>query len=245
MTEAQNPHEIDTAMVLAAGYGKRMRPLSDTVPKPLIPVDGRPLIDRVLDRLVEAGVKRAIVNVHYLADQIEEHLKARSDIEISISDERREVLDTGGGVKRALPLIGEKPFLIVASDTAWIPGAKAAIPEMMARFDPDVMDMLLLVAAGTASVGLSGVGDFDLDPLGRLSRRQPQKLAPFSYASVMITTPSFYADTPDGPFSNNLLFDRAIGNERLFGVRLDGIWMHIGTPEALKEAEDALADSIL
>lgn len=239
----ENP--VKTAMVLAAGLGRRMQPLTDNTAKPLVPFAGKPLIDHVFDRLIEAGVRRAVVNVHKFADKVEAHVRRRTDLEIEISDERDLLLDTGGGVRRALPMLGDKPFFVIASDTVWIEGPRPNLARLGARFDPDRMDMLLLLAAASASVGTEGRGDFDMDPLGHLARRPETGTVPFYYASALVTTAALYEGTPDGPFSNNVLFDNAIARERLFGQRLDGIWMHVGTPQSLAEAERALADSIL
>ena len=236
---------IKTAMVLAAGLGRRMRPLTDETAKPLIPFAGKPLVDHVLDRLVEAGVSRAVVNVHTFADKVEAHVRRRSDLDVVISDERDVLLDTGGGVRHALPLLGDAPFFVIASDTVWIEGPRPNLARLGARFDPDRMDMLLLLAAASASVGTEGRGDFDMDPLGHLARRPEMGTVPFHYASALVTTAALYDGSPDGPFSNNVLFDEAIAKGRLFGQRLDGIWMHVGTPRSLAEAETALADSIL
>lgn len=236
--------KVRTAMVLAAGLGNRMRPLTETVPKPLVAFDGTPLIDHVLERLVAAGVERVVVNAHYLADQVEDHLARRGDIDVVVSDERDVLLDTGGGVKKALRLLGDEPFFVVASDTVWIEGPQSNLRRLAAGFDPAVMDMRLLVAATAASVAPAGQGDFAMDTIGRLRRRREMETVPFTYASALITTAAVYEDVPDGAFSNNLLFDRAIGHGRLYGQRLDGIWMHIGTPAALAEAEAALTESV-
>ncbi|MCB1492264.1 MAG: nucleotidyltransferase family protein [Rhodobiaceae bacterium] len=232
---------VRTAMVLAAGLGKRMRPLTDRLPKPLVPFMGRPLIDHVLDRLVDAGVEKAVVNVHYRADQIEQHLARRTDIEIVFSDERDLVLDTGGGVLKALPKLGDGPFFVIASDTVWIETGAPVLSGLADRFDSERMDMLLLVADRSRSVGDGGRGDFLMEPDGRLIRRPADATAPYTYASVLMTTPDFYVDVSSGPFSNNLLFDRAIDAGRLHGCVLDGTWMHVGTPQSLAAAEDAAA----
>ncbi len=235
---------IESAVVLAAGFGRRMQPLTISQPKPLMKLGGKPLIDHVLDRLVAIGVRRAIVNVHYLADHIETHLATRTDIDITISDERAAILDTGGGVKKALNTLGSDPVFVIASDTVWLEGPRSNLADLAAGFDPQTMDMRLLVASTAGSIGTGGHGDFSMDPVGRLKRREEREAAPFTYASALVTTPALYVDTPDGPFSNNLLFDRAIERDRLFGQRLDGIWMHIGTPAALADAEEAVAERI-
>lgn len=226
-----------TAMVLAAGLGKRMRPITATTPKPLIRIAGRSLLDHGLDRLAAAGVKRAVVNVHYLADLVELHLKRRKTPEITISDERGKLLETGGGIKKALPLLGPDPFFIVNTDSLWLEGPRGNIARMGRIWDPARMDILLLLASGATSIGDEGYGDFTMDPTGLLRRRGERELAPFIYAGVAIAKPELFADTPDGSFSLNLLFDRAIAAGRLYGLRLDGQWLHVGTPQAVKLAE--------
>jgi MurNAc alpha-1-phosphate uridylyltransferase len=231
---------IDTAMILGAGLGTRMRPLTDLVPKPLVRLGGRALVDHALDRLGAAGITRVVVNVHYLADQLEAHLKGRASPKILISDERGKLLDTGGGVVNALPLIGDKPFVIHNSDTAWIEGLGGAISRLIAAFDPDRMDSLMLVALAATSIGYDGHGDFDMSADGLLTRRQERKEAPFVFTGVSIAHPRLFQDAPKGAFSLNKLWDRAIRERRLYGVRLDGVWMHVGTPEALAEAEQRL-----
>jgi MurNAc alpha-1-phosphate uridylyltransferase len=232
-----------TAMVLAAGNGIRMRPLTDRTPKPLIEVYGKPLIDNVLDRLAATGVETAVVNVHYLADQIERHLAGRRAPRIVISDERAKLLDTGGGVVKALPLLGAAPFFHLNSDTIWIDGVKSNLARLAEAFDPARMDALLLLAATSNSVGYSGRGDFAMAPDGRLSRRAEHEVAPFVYAGVAILSPALFADAPDGAFSLNLLFDRAIEAGRFHGLRLEGVWMHVGTPDAIAAAERAILAS--
>lgn len=231
---------IDTAMILGAGLGTRMRPLTDLVPKPLVRLDGRALVDHALDRLEAAGITRVVVNVHYLADLLEAHLKGRASPKILISDERGQLLDTGGGVVNALPLIGDKPFVIHNSDTAWIEGLGGALSRLIAAFDPERMDSLMLVALAATSIGYDGHGDFDMSPDGLLTRRQERKEAPFVFTGVSIAHPRLFRDAPKGAFSLNKLWDRAIAQRRLYGVRLDGVWMHVGTPEALAAAEQRL-----
>jgi N-acetyl-alpha-D-muramate 1-phosphate uridylyltransferase len=229
-----------TAMVLAAGLGERMRPLTDRVPKPLVPVAGKPLIDHVLDRLAAAGVERAVVNVHYLADMIERHLKSRTKPQIVISDERDKLLNTGGGVVKALGAIGREPFFHVNSDTIWIDGVKPNLERLAEAFDPTTMDALLLLAPVSTSIGYPGRGDFTMAPDGRLTRRD---IAPFVYAGAAILRPELFKDAPDGAFSLTTLFQRAEAEGRLHGLRLEGVWMHVGTPEAIKDAEAAIAAS--
>jgi MurNAc alpha-1-phosphate uridylyltransferase len=233
-----------SAMVLAAGLGTRMRPLTDTLPKPLVPVAGTALLDHVLDKLADSGVTTAIVNVHYFANQIENHLKGRTRPKIVISDERDELLDTGGGVVKALPLLGDAPFFHLNSDTIWIEGVTPNLTRLGAQFDPAAMDMLLLLASTTTSIGYEGRGDFLMTPDGRLQRRPERQVAPFVYAGAAILSPAIFKHVPVGKFSLNKLFDKAIEAGRLFGLRLEGTWMHVGTPEAIKAAEAAISESV-
>jgi N-acetyl-alpha-D-muramate 1-phosphate uridylyltransferase len=231
--------EAKTAMVLAAGLGERMRPLTLRMPKPLVPLAGRPLIDHVLDRLAAAGVETAVVNVHYLPDQLEQSLARRKGTKpaILISDERDTLLDTGGGAKRALPLLGPGPFFIHNADTVWSEGASAALPRLLKLWNSETMDCLLLLAPLTESIGYGGKGDFAMAPDGRLKRRGERQIVPFAFAGVSLCDERLFADAPEGKFSLNLLWDRALAKGRLYGMRLDGHWMHVGTPEALAEAE--------
>jgi MurNAc alpha-1-phosphate uridylyltransferase len=231
----------DHAMVLAAGLGARMRPLTDTRPKPLVPVAGKPLLDHVLDKLAQAGVTTAVVNVHYLADQIERHLAARRAPKIVFSDEREKLLDTGGGVVRALPQLGRAPFFHVNSDTLWIDSVTPNLTRLALAFDPARMDALLLLASTAASIGYHGKGDFAMEADGTLRRRAENEVLPFVYAGVALLSPALFADAPSGAFSLNVLFDRAAATGRLAGLRLEGLWMHVGTPEAIAEAEAAIA----
>ena len=231
------------AMVLAAGHGKRMRPLSATTPKPLISVAGKALLDHCLDGLGACGVETAIVNVHYLADLVEAHLRRRPAPNIIVSDERAALLDTGGGVARALPHLGEQPFFLRNSDSFWLEGVRPNLQWLTEGWDDDRMDALLLLAATVDSAGYAGRGDFNLDKDGCLSRRPERTVAPFVYAGAAILHPRLFTDAPDGAFSLNLLFDRAIGKQRLFGVRLDGLWINVESPEAIVAAETAIAES--
>jgi MurNAc alpha-1-phosphate uridylyltransferase len=230
-------------MVLAAGLGTRMRPLTDTMPKPLVPVGGKPLINHVLDRLAAVGVETAVVNVHHFADQIEGHLKPRRAPKIVISNERDVVLGTGGGVVKALPLLGNAPFFIVNSDTLWIDGVKSNLERLAAAFRPDAMDALLLLAPTATSVGYTGRGDFVMAPDGKLRRRPEREVVPFVYAGIAILSPALFRDPPSGAFALTQLFDRAIEEERLYGLRLEGVWMHVGTPDAVHAAEHAILAS--
>ena len=231
------------AMVLAAGLGKRMRPLTATVPKPLIEVAGRALIDHGLDRLERAGVETAVVNVHYLPDLVRAHVGRRRRPQIVVSDERAQLLDTGGGIAKALPELGEAPFYLLNSDSFWIEGARPNLDWLAAGWDDAAMDAVLLLAPTVKAIGYSGRGDFRMDPTGRLYRRREREVVPFAYAGAAILHPRLFAGCPAEPFPLNLLFDRAIEAGRLFGVRMDGVWLHVGTPEAVNEAELSIADS--
>ncbi len=224
-------------MVLGGGLGKRMLPLTADIPKPLVRLKGRPLIDHVLDRIAAAGVTRAVVNVHYCADAFEAHLRQRKKPQILISDERAKLLDTGGGVTHALPKLGSEPFLIHNSDSVWIEGVGSNLERLFAAWDADRMDSLMLLASAATSLGYEGQGDFGMDNDGRLMRRGERQMAPFVFSGVSIAHPRMFAGAPQGAFSINRLWDEAIDKGRLFGIRLDGLWMHVGTPEALIEAE--------
>jgi N-acetyl-alpha-D-muramate 1-phosphate uridylyltransferase len=229
------------AIVLAAGLGTRMRPYNGHVPKPLVEIGGKSLIDYSLDRLADAGVERAVVNVHHLADALERHLAMRQRPQIVISDERGALLGTGGGIAKALPQLGEAPFFLVNSDTVWLDGVKPNFKRLAEAFDPDTMDALLLLAPTTDSIGYAGRGDFAMLPDGRLRRRRENEVVPFVYAGAAILSPALFAAAPAGAFPLTSLFDRANESGRLFGLRLEGVWMHVGTPEAVAAAEAALA----
>jgi MurNAc alpha-1-phosphate uridylyltransferase len=229
------------AMVLAAGLGTRMRPYNGHIPKPLVEIGGKSLIDYSLDRLADAGVERVVVNVHHLADALERHLAPRQRPQIVISDERGALLGTGGGIAKALPQLGAAPFFLVNSDTVWLDGVKPNFIRLAEAFDSDTMDALLLLAATTSSIGYSGRGDYAMLPDGRLRRRRENEVVPFVYAGAAILSPALFADAPAGAFGLTSLFDRAGEGGRLFGMRLEGIWMHVGTPEAVAAAEAALA----
>jgi len=231
------------AMILAAGLGKRMRPITATTPKPLIEVGGRALVDYGLDALARAGVENVVVNVHYLADQVQSHLARRNRPRITISDERKALLDTGGGIARMLPDLGPEPFYLLNSDSFWIEGARPNLDWLASAWRERTMDALLLVASTVRAVGYNGRGDFRMDPAGRLIRRGEREVAPFVYAGAAIIHPRLFDGRPDGAFSLTTLFNRAIEAGRLYGVRLDGLWLHIGTPDAIGEAEMTIADS--
>jgi len=229
------------AIVLAAGLGTRMRPYNGHIPKPLVEIGGKSLIDYSLDRLADAGVQRVVVNVHHLADALERHLASRQRPQIVISDERGALLGTGGGIAKALPQLGAEPFFLVNSDTVWLDGVKPNFTRLAEAFDPKAMDALLLLAPTTDSIGYVGRGDFTMLPDGRLRRRGENEVVPFVYAGAAVLSPALFADAPTGAFPLTRLFDRAGAKDRLFGLRLEGVWMHVGTPEAVAAAEAALA----
>ncbi|HTT82885.1 MAG TPA: nucleotidyltransferase family protein [Rhizomicrobium sp.] len=230
------------AMILAAGLGTRMRPLTNDQPKPLVKVHGKALIDHVIDRLVAAGVETIIVNVHHHAALLRSHLARRRDVEIHISDETDAILGSGGGIFKVLPMFEGEPFFVHNADSIWVEGYGRAMPRMIARWNPEVMDALLLAAPLVTSIGYDGPGDFLMDAEGRLSRVPECRLSPFAYPGVQILHPRFFEGASAGAFSINPLWDRAIDRGRLFGIRLDGVWMHVGTPEALVQSEAYFAD---
>ena len=234
--------QIRKAMVMGAGHGTRMAPMTDDKPKPLVPFMGRPLINHVLARLDAAGVEEVIVNVHAHADLLEAHLKKITSPKITISDERAELLDTGGGVKKARPLLGDDPIFTFNSDSVWIEGRRPTLTRMMEMWDPERMDALLMIASATNTIGEVRRGDFTMEPDASLVRRQEQSVAPFMYAGVQIINPALFDEGPDGPFSTNLMWDNAIERGRLFGLRTEAAWMHVGTPEDLADAERFLRD---
>ncbi len=231
-------------MVLAAGLGTRMRPLTDRMPKPLVPVAGKPLLDHVLDKLGDAGVTKAVINVHYLPDQIVQHVANRKHPRVVISDERDVVLGTGGAIVKALPLLGDAPFYHLNADTMWIDGVQSNLLRLAGAFDASRMDILLLMAPTAHSIGYSGNGDYAMLADGALRKRKEHQVVPFVFAGVAIISPAIFADAPKDEFSLTKMFDAANERERLFGLRLDGLWMHVGTPEAVRAAEDALLTSI-
>jgi MurNAc alpha-1-phosphate uridylyltransferase len=235
--------KLERAMVLAAGLGTRMRPLTERRPKPLIEVGGKALLDHVLDRLADAGVETAVVNIHHFAEQMERHLKARTKPRIVLSDERGQLLGTGGAVIKALGELGNAPFFHVNSDTLWIDGVKPNFARLAEGFDPGAMDALLLLAPTTGSIGYAGRGDYAMTPDGRLPRRVEREVAPFVYAGAAVLSPTLFADAPHGEFALTALFDRAAEAGRLHGLRLEGLWMHVGTPDAIRAAEAAIQAS--
>lgn len=230
----------ERAMVLAAGLGERMRPLTEHKPKPLIEVRGRNMLDRVLDRLAAAGVPEAVVNLHYLGEQIESHLAERRHPAIVFSNESDQLMETGGGVTRALPLLGKQPFFVINGDIVWLDGPVPALERLAAAWDPKTMDILLLLHPVSTAFGYEGQGDFHMNLAGRLQRRGEREIAPFIFAGVQLLHPKIFRDVPETPYSLNLLYDRAIEAGRLWGLRHDGEWFHIGTPQGLAEVEEAL-----
>jgi MurNAc alpha-1-phosphate uridylyltransferase len=234
-----------TAMVFAAGLGARMRPLTDTRPKPLVEVEGRALIDHVLDRLTHDGVETAVVNVHYFANQIENHLKGRTKPHIVISDERSLLLDQGGGIRKALPILGSEPFLICNTDALWVEGPSSNLQRLARIWNPDEMDALLLVAATATSIGVDWAGDFTMSPEGRLKKREERGVAPFVYSGFGIIKPDLFAHETREVFGLAPFLFEAAEKGRLFGQRLEGLWLHVGTPQAVDEAQRAIARSKL
>ncbi|MGC6329823.1 nucleotidyltransferase family protein [Rhizorhabdus sp. FW153] len=229
---------IGTAMVLAAGLGKRMRPLTATRPKPLVEVAGKALLDHVLDRLRSAGIGKVVVNAHYLADALEAHLARKAaDLDVRLSDERALLLETGGGVAKALPLIDEDQFLIANSDNLWIDGPVDAIELLASSWDDAAMDALLLLVPLARANCHSGLGDFHMDGAGRIARRRPSRVAPFVFTGVQIVSKRLFHDLPEGAFSFNLLWDRAIAEGRAFGLVHQGLWFDVGTPPAIARTE--------
>ena len=232
-----------TAMVMAAGLGKRMRPLTATRPKPLVEVAGKALIDHVFARLRAAGIERVVVNVHYLADTLQAHLAGRyPDMEVLISDERDQLLETGGGLAKARPLLGDDPVLVVNGDSLWVDGPVDAIKLLASRWDASAMDVLMLMVPFARANNLGGMGDFRLAPDGRvMGRRKPGTVAPFAYIGVQIIDPAIIVDVPEGPFSTNLFWDRAIAAGRAYGQVHQGMWFEVGTPASIPRTEAMLA----
>lgn len=229
---------IDSAMILAAGFGTRMRPITNHTPKPLVPLNGRALIDHALDRLVAAGVKRVVVNTHYKAEMIAAHLKERRDVAIELSHEPV-LLDTGGGVKKALPLLGEA-FYVLNADVFWLNAKVPALARLRRAWEGKPLDALLLVQRTVTAVGYDGPGDFTVDPLGRLRRRGEREVAPHLFAGIEILSQRFFAGAPDGAFSLNPLWNKAIEAGRIEALIHDGEWFHVGTPQGLAATEERL-----
>ena len=230
----------DTAMVMAAGLGTRMRPLTNDRPKPLVPVAGKPLIDHALDRLAEAGVAKAVVNVHHFGDAVEVHLRSRTIPAIAISDERDQLLETGGGLIRAAPLLPD-PFFCVNSDNVWLDGPTDAFSQLSAAWDPERMDALLLLVSHSRASNFRGKGDFHMDGRGHLTRRRSGRIAPFIFTGIQLIAKRLLREAPHGPFSTNVLWTRAIEEGRLYGTAFTGEWFEVGDPQAIAPTEAALA----
>jgi len=230
-------------MILAAGLGTRMRPITDTMPKPLVRVSGKTLLDYGLDALVRSGVPDVVINTHHFGDQIVQHVETREDIAIQISDESRQLLDSAGGIINALSMLGPDPFFLLNADSFWLEGFKPNLLHLAEQWDPEEMDILLLLADMNAAVGFTSKGDFTMDVDGRLKRRQEHTVAPYAYAGAAIVHPRVFEGVEEGPSSINRQFDEALERRRLFGLRLEGLWLHVGTPEAIREAEEAIAKS--
>jgi MurNAc alpha-1-phosphate uridylyltransferase len=235
--------KVTQAMIMGAGLGSRMRPLTNDRPKPMVTVAGRTLIDHSIDRLVAAGVTHIVVNLHYKADMLRAHLDKRRDVEIAYSDETAKLLDTGGGVVKAMPLFDGEPFFVLNSDSLWVEGATPALAAMQRKWDDARMDGLLLLADMKTAMGYDGSGDFVLEKEGGIGRAKGRSEPPYAYPGVQIVHPRLFEGAPDGAFSTNIMWDRAIAARRLFGTILDGVWIHVGTPEARDEAEHYLAAS--
>lgn len=240
MNDRQTYRVPQTAMVMAAGFATRLRPITDTLPKALVPVLGVPMLDVVLNRLRDAGVRRVVINLHHLGDMIRRHLKDRSDLEILFSEES-EILETGGGIVQALPLLGDDPFYAVNAKIIWLNGKIDALHRMAASWDDARMDALLLLQPTVTAVGYGGIGDFTMDQEGRVRRRKEWQVAPYLYAGIQICHPRLFRDSPPGKFSTNVVWDRAIEEDRLFGLRHDGEWYHVSTPQHLDEVERHLS----
>ena len=234
----------DTAMVMAAGLGKRMRPLTATRPKPLIEINGKALIDHVLDRLRAAGVSKAVVNAHYLADALEAHLKVHGDdLDIRISDERRLLMETGGGLVQAAPLIDSDPFFAINSDNYWVDGPSDTLRLLASQWNDEAMDALLLLVPHARAYNHAGLGDFHMDRFGRLQRRGRSKVAPYVFTGIQLISKRLLRDAPDGPFSTNILWDRAIEEGRCYGAVHQGLWFDVGTPASVRATEAILVDA--
>lgn len=230
-----------SVMVLAAGLGRRMRPLTDHLPKPLVPVAGKPLIDWALDNARAAGLRQAVVNTHYLGDALQAHLATHpSGLKIDISDEHDALLETGGGVARALQLIDADPFYVMNADNIWVSGPMECMAALAQHWHADRMDALLLMVPLNRAHGYDGPGDFSMDPLGRLARRRENRIAPFVFSGMQILRKALFDEVPQGAFSLNIIFNRALERGRLYGLVHDGLWFHVGTPEAVTDTQEML-----
>ncbi|WP_428481203.1 nucleotidyltransferase family protein [Pyruvatibacter mobilis] len=234
--------DIDTAMIMAAGQGTRMRPLTNDIPKALVKVNGKAMVDHAIDRVKDAGISRIVINIHAHADKMRAHLEARNDDSIIISDETDALLETGGGIKKALPLLGDKPILTHNCDSIWIEGMGATLPRLIDAFDPAEMDAMLVLAVTASIVGDVGRGDFTMEADGRIEWREPRSVAPFMYTGVQIIKPQLFADIDEQAFSTTRVWRTLTEQGRAYGLRHDGIWMHVGTPQALDDTEAFLRD---
>ena len=234
------PLASDVAMVLAAGLGTRMRPLTLERPKPLVEVAGRTMIDHCLDKLADAGVARAVVNVHHFPDMVKDHLRARTDPAVAISDEGGQLLETGGGMVRALPLLAADPFFCINSDNLWVDGPQDVFRQLSAAWKPEAMDALLLLVAHTRAANHKGKGDFHMDGAGRISLRRSGRIAPFIYSGIQLVSQRLLRDAPVGPFGTMVLWKRAMEEGRLYGVSHMGLWYEVGSPDAIALTEEAL-----
>ena len=234
--------DIDTAMIMAAGQGTRMRPLTNDIPKALVKVNGKAMVDHAIDRVKDAGISRIVINIHAHADKMRAHLEARNDSSIIISDETDALLETGGGIKKALPLLGDKPILTHNCDSIWIEGMGATLPRLIDAFDPAEMDAMLVLAVTASIVGDVGRGDFTMEADGRIEWREPRSVAPFMYTGVQIIKPQLFADIDEQAFSTTKVWRTLTEQGRAYGLRHDGIWMHVGTPQALDDTEAFLRD---
>jgi MurNAc alpha-1-phosphate uridylyltransferase len=242
-------HTLDTAMVMTAGLGQRMRPVTDHLPKPLVEVAGKTMLDRILDYLEGVGVSHVVLNLHYLGEMIRAHMEHRASPRIQFSDESAALLETGGGVKKALPLLQaddpDKPFFVINGDVIWLDGVYPALGHLAKAWDPDTMDVLMLVQPTAAAFGYDGNGDFFMDPMGRLRRRKGNEIAPYLFTGVQIIHPRvFDAETPDGAFSLNVIYNQALENDRLRAWAHDGLFFHVGTPEAMEGTDAILREDI-
>ncbi|WP_422005725.1 nucleotidyltransferase family protein [Pyruvatibacter mobilis] len=234
--------DIDTAMIMAAGQGTRMRPLTNDIPKALVKVNGKAMVDHAIDRVKDAGISRIVFNIHAHADKMRAHLEARNDDSIIISDETDALLETGGGIKKALPLLGDKPILTHNCDSIWVEGMGATLPRLIDAFDPAEMDAMLVLAVTASIVGDVGRGDFTMEADGRIEWREPRSVAPFMYTGVQIIKPQLFADIDEQAFSTTKVWRTLTEQGRAYGLRHDGIWMHVGTPQALDDTEAFLRD---
>lgn len=230
------------AMILAAGLGKRMRPITNRIPKPLVEVAKRTLVDRIIDRLVDIDVRDIVVNLHHLGHLLQQHLERRDDVTITFIKEDDILLETGGGVANAIDHFGNDPFFAINGDTLWLNGAEDGLMRLVRFWKPETMDAALLLHSTVDAYGYSGLGDFLVDPMGKLTRRPEREVSPYLFTGVQILKPELFTNVPEGPFSLNVIYDRVLEEEKLFGIVHDGEWFHIGTPNGLAEAEQYMQE---